>query len=300
MRCRTLSFLDTCYFDDVWPTRPHEDDAVELVAVAADGQVLAILDLSFATDDGAVRATIDTVAVHPDHRRRRLAADLLERGLASVRERGATSLDAWTREDAPAVAWYSAHGFTERFRYVHVQADWRHDLAHLGATGGGFTDRRRVPARPDRARRCHAPTLPPRVRVPTDVPRPLAPSARCRAGGAPAGDSSDIACAGDGESGPRIEVLYARASNVPDRYSTYLASFRTWVGDADSYFGASAAETGGRRRLRFVHNASCALVVHNVVLSPTGDDSFNNTVTELQAAGYTRDDRRHRGCCTDR
>lgn len=107
------------------------------------------------------------------------------------------------------------------------------------------------------------------------------------------GDSPDIACAGDGESGPRVEVLYARASNVPDRYSSYLASFRTWVGDADSYFSASAAETGGSRRLRFVHNASCALVVHNVVLSPTGDDSFDNTVTELQAAGYTRDDRRY-------
>lgn len=137
VRCRTLSFLDTCYYDDVWPTRRHEDDAVELVAVAPDGQVLAILDLSLATDAETVRATIDTVAVHPDHRRRGLAAALLERGLVSVRERGATSLDAWTREDAAAGAWYSAHGFVERFRYLHVHADWRDDLTHLGAPGDG-------------------------------------------------------------------------------------------------------------------------------------------------------------------
>ncbi len=78
LRCRALSFLDTCYYDDVWPTRPHEDDAVELVSVAPDGQVLAILDLSLAVVDGTVRATIDTVAVHPDHRRRGLAGELLE------------------------------------------------------------------------------------------------------------------------------------------------------------------------------------------------------------------------------
>lgn len=108
-----------------------------------------------------------------------------------------------------------------------------------------------------------------------------------------AGDAPAVACAGDGVSGPRVEVLYARASDVADRYSAYLASFRTWVSEADGYFSASAAETGGSRRVRFVHNTSCALVVRNVVLSPTGDDSFNNTVTELQAAGYTGADRRY-------
>ena len=107
------------------------------------------------------------------------------------------------------------------------------------------------------------------------------------------GQAAGIACAGDGVSGPRVEVLYARASDVADRYSTYLASFRAWVAEADGYVSASAAETGGSRRVRFVHNSACALVVHNVVMSPTGDDSFNNTVTELQAAGYTGDDRRY-------
>jgi len=74
VHCRTLSCLDTCYYDDVWPTRRQEDDAVELVAVDPLGDVAAILDLSFAADDdGTLRATIDTVAVHPAHRRRGLA-----------------------------------------------------------------------------------------------------------------------------------------------------------------------------------------------------------------------------------
>ncbi len=135
VHCRTLSFLDTCYYDDVWPTRRQEDDAVELVAVDPLGDVAAILDLSFAADDdGTLRATIDTVAVHPAHRRRGLADALLEQGLDAVRRRHAVSLDAWTREDVPALAWYAANRFTERFRYLHVHAQWEDDLGALITT----------------------------------------------------------------------------------------------------------------------------------------------------------------------
>lgn len=107
------------------------------------------------------------------------------------------------------------------------------------------------------------------------------------------GAGQPIACAGDGVSGPRVEVIYARASDVPDRYQAYLASFRSWVAEADGFFSASAADTGGSRRLRFVHDASCALVVRNVVLSRTGDDGFDATVDELQAAGFDLDNRRY-------
>lgn len=137
LRCRALSFLDTCYYDDVWDRRRQEDDAVELVAADQDGAVLGLLDVSFAVDDGTLRATIDTVAVHPDHQRGGMAHALLEQSVAAVQARGAATLDAWTREDAPALAWYAAHGFTERFRYIHAYADWRDDLAALGRPGDG-------------------------------------------------------------------------------------------------------------------------------------------------------------------
>lgn len=116
LQCRALSFLDTCYYDDVWPTRRHEDDAVELVAVDPSGEVAAILDLSFAADNGVLRATIDTVAVRPEHRRPGLADALLQRGLVAVRHRGAVSLDAWTREDAAGAFLHadSKHGLPAR------------------------------------------------------------------------------------------------------------------------------------------------------------------------------------------
>jgi len=43
-------------------------------------------------------------------------------------------------------------------------------------------------------------------------------------------------CEGDGTSGKRVQVIYARASDVPDRYSTYLASFQQWVNGMDAIF----------------------------------------------------------------
>jgi hypothetical protein len=95
-----------------------------------------------------------------------------------------------------------------------------------------------------------------------------------------------IACVGDGTSGKRVQVLYVHASDVVDRYATYLASFKVWAAQTDTIYSASAAETGGYRRIRFVHDASCDLSVLDVSVSPTGDDTFNNTVNELSAKGY--------------
>lgn len=102
-----------------------------------------------------------------------------------------------------------------------------------------------------------------------------------------------IQCDGKGESGYRTEVIYARAADVVDRYDDYLDSFRVWAVEADQIYQTSAAETGGYRRLRFVHDAKCNLIVRHVVLSSSGDDDFGATITELQALGYNRADRKY-------
>lgn len=129
LRCRALSFLGTEYFDDVKTRRTTFDlPAVLLVAEApaatADrpltGSIAGILDIEV---DGSL-ATIDTIAVHPDHAQRGIASALLSAALPRVQGLGATELDAWTREDAAANAWYRRSGFTERFRYLHVYRGW--------------------------------------------------------------------------------------------------------------------------------------------------------------------------------
>ncbi|WP_330277287.1 GNAT family N-acetyltransferase [Lentzea sp. NBC_00516] len=115
LRCRVLGFLATNYFDDVWQARRRTD--LELVAL--DGGVVAgILDVSM---PGA-EATIDTVVVHPDHQGEGIATALLAEAVPRLERCGARTLDAWTREDGPALNWYARNGFTESEHYLHVHA----------------------------------------------------------------------------------------------------------------------------------------------------------------------------------
>src|SRR5829696_6459354 len=102
-----------------------------------------------------------------------------------------------------------------------------------------------------------------------------------------------IECAGDGVSGLRTLVIYARASDVPDRYDSYVDRIRAWTAAADAVYQDSAAETGGTRRIRFVHDDQCVMRVTPVVLPPTGDDSFDAMVAALRAAGHNRTDRKY-------
>lgn len=120
VRCRALSFLGSQYYDDVKPQRTRfERPALCLVAVL-DQEVVGILDVEI---DGA-SATIDTIATHPDHGQQGIASALLTSALPMLKDRGITTLDAWTREDVAANAWYQRHGFAEEFRYLHVYKDW--------------------------------------------------------------------------------------------------------------------------------------------------------------------------------
>jgi hypothetical protein len=108
-----------------------------------------------------------------------------------------------------------------------------------------------------------------------------------------AGATPGIECAGDGVSGLRTLVVYARAGDVPDRYATYLDRIRTWAAAADAVYQDSAAETGGTRRIRFVHDAECVMRVAEVTLPPTADDNFDAMIAALRAAGFDRPDRKY-------
>lgn len=130
LRCRVLSFLGSAYFDDVKTQRPtFENESIQLVATVArpaqvrtpgTEQVVGILDLELWDDDGVAAATIDTIAVHPDHQRHGIADALLAEGLARLEAAGTTVLDAWTRQDAAATYWYVRNGFRVEEEYLHV------------------------------------------------------------------------------------------------------------------------------------------------------------------------------------
>jgi ribosomal protein S18 acetylase RimI-like enzyme len=112
-----LSFLGTAYFDDVMTAKESPAVGAELVAVQ-DAVVVGILDFSV---DG-VLATIDTVGVHPDYQHQGIGTRLLELARTRAAALGATTVEAYTRDDEATLRWYRARGFAESDHYLHVYA----------------------------------------------------------------------------------------------------------------------------------------------------------------------------------
>jgi ribosomal protein L24E len=114
-------------------------------------------------------------------------------------------------------------------------------------------------------------------------------------GGAPtfAATTPGIACYGDGTDGNRVQAIYAFPSGRPDRYNQALPYIRQWAAETDAVFQSSAAQTGGTRRVRFVTDQNCDLSVLRVPLTAQGDDTFDNTIAELEAQGYDHSDRKY-------
>ena len=132
LRCRLLSFFYTQYYDDVVTCRPlFENPSIRLVAVDR-GRVVGLMHVEVFGE----KATIDVIAVHPDHQRRGIATRLLEATCEQLKDRRVGSLDAWTREDPGANHWYLQAGFAEAFRYVHVHKTDRDGAAGFETPSG--------------------------------------------------------------------------------------------------------------------------------------------------------------------
>ncbi len=128
LRCRLLSFFGTEYYDDVVTQRPVFDNPAHRLVAVDNDTVIGLIDVEIFPD----RATIDVLAIHPDHQRHGLATRLLEAVLPRLQ---VDVLDAWTRGDAAANDWYQRSGFTENYRYLHVYKSWQDDASGFEAPG---------------------------------------------------------------------------------------------------------------------------------------------------------------------
>jgi ribosomal protein S18 acetylase RimI-like enzyme len=127
-RCRALAFLDTAYFDDVLQAKSvYAGGCLEFVTVE-DADVAGLVDVTF----DETRATIETIAVHPDRQGRGLATAMFEEVLEYL-PRTISAVDAWTRDDATANGWYQSRGFVESYRYLHVYAN-ETEITHAGVS----------------------------------------------------------------------------------------------------------------------------------------------------------------------
>lgn len=96
-------------------------------------------------------------------------------------------------------------------------------------------------------------------------------------------------CTGDGTTGNRVQAVYAVPSDQVNRASTIVPLIQsTYAPRTNNVFFRS-----GQQNVRWVHDSSCKVNVIVAVLTPTGDDSFSNTKTELRALGLTRTDRKY-------
>ncbi len=128
LRCRVLSFLSTSYFDDVVVQKPPVGSlGFEVVAVDVFESVVGVMDTVV---DGTV-ATIDTLAVHPDHQHRGIARALLAHTIAQAQARALTVISAWTRDEPAALGFYRANGLMEADHYLHVFATRHADGGEL-------------------------------------------------------------------------------------------------------------------------------------------------------------------------
>jgi hypothetical protein len=109
-----------------------------------------------------------------------------------------------------------------------------------------------------------------------------------------AGGSPRVQCDGDGSGGARVQVLYAHASDVTDRFDTFANSFRQWAADADRIIRNSATDTGGERHIRFVTDTNdCRVKVVKVTIDPADDDTLDATIAALQARGWNSPNRKY-------
>lgn len=126
----------------------------------------------------------------------------------------------------------------------------------------------------------HGPDLPP-PGVDIKTSRPPLPANRGE-GTAPA--PATPVCTGDGTSGARVQLVYARPTGAPDRYDAYAASFQTWAAQIDAGVKESAEQTGGLRRIRFVHDASCTPTISRLVLTTAAVADWGAFTTQVRQA----------------
>jgi hypothetical protein len=107
-----------------------------------------------------------------------------------------------------------------------------------------------------------------------------------------ASGGGSIACIGNGVDGNRIQAIYARASDVADRFSSVASLITQYAGDADYQIDVSAGQSDLGRRVRYV-TSNCALSIAHVTLSPGGDDSFSAMRSELWAMGFNKSNRKY-------
>ncbi|MER2118999.1 MAG: GNAT family N-acetyltransferase [Solibacillus sp.] len=127
IRCRTLAFLQTAYFDNVLNKKEHyQNPAIELVA-ELDGQIVGLIDVEYELEERTVCSKgeglggmIWHIAVHPDFSHQGIGEQLLYAAETEAKKMNINRFEAWTRDDRWVQNWYEKMKFKIVDSYYHV------------------------------------------------------------------------------------------------------------------------------------------------------------------------------------
>ncbi|MGE7024366.1 GNAT family N-acetyltransferase [Solibacillus cecembensis] len=127
VRCRTLSFLNTAYFDNVLNKKEiYENSAIELVA-DLNGLIVGLIDVEYEKEEKTVCSRgeglggmIWHIAVHPDYYRQGIGEKLLQEAEKRAISLGLNRFEAWTRDDRWVQDWYEKMLFNKVDSYYHI------------------------------------------------------------------------------------------------------------------------------------------------------------------------------------
>jgi ribosomal protein S18 acetylase RimI-like enzyme len=127
VRCRTLAFLETAYFDNVLNKKEqYQNPAIELVA-EIDGQIVGLIDVEYETKERTVCSrgkglggVIWHIAVHPDFSQQGIGQQLLRAAETKAKSMNLNRFEAWTRDDVWVQNWYKKMEFKMVDSYYHI------------------------------------------------------------------------------------------------------------------------------------------------------------------------------------
>ena len=105
--------------------------------------------------------------------------------------------------------------------------------------------------------------------------------------------TSSALCIGDGQDGPRVQLVYVHANNAPNRITNLLPTFRRLASEMDMILDQSAQKTGDSMRIRFVTNAGCQVDIPSEAVQAGHMSSFGGVISELKDRGYGAPNRKY-------
>ena len=104
-------------------------------------------------------------------------------------------------------------------------------------------------------------------------------------------ETAGIACEGNGQSGSRVQVIYAYNSSQGSKFNQEVGNIRIAAAGADDLMRQSSLAAGQERHFLFVHDAQCNIDVTPVAFNSAAMMNFGTMIQTMYNGAQNRTDR---------